>query len=323
MKGIYISAIAILFLCSALFPLLSMNETVMASGNESLLSGNTAKPQVLSDSFRVLREYTDEVEVINAVDYLCGVVAAEMPANYEPEALKAQAVAAYTFACHRRKARTDERYDVTDTVSDQAYISPDEQRQKWGNDYDKYSEKIRSAVEAVAGQVLTYEGNAILAAYHSISGGKTESAANVWGDRYPYLQSVESVGDVLSPNYLSTVQVSEADFSAAVKELGVTVSGDASGWITDKKTSDSGTVLSVKVCGTEVTGKNLRKALGLKSANFDASFADGNFTFTVRGYGHGIGMSQYGAQFMALQGSSYTEILGWYYPEATLETVTE
>lgn len=318
MKGIYISAIVILFLCSTLFPLLSL-------GNVELVSAQTPSKIIQStdtneEFFRVLREDTGEIEIIAVTDYICGVVAAEMPAEYETEALKAQAVAAYTFACHRKAAREDKDYDVTDTVSDQAYISPDEQREKWGDGYEKYSQKIRQAVESVKGQVLTFEGKTILAAYHSISGGKTEAAANVWGDGYPYLQSVESVGDVLSPNYLNTFVFTEDELKKAFKDKGVEFSGSADGWFKDKKTSDSGTVLSIKVCKTEFTGKEIRKILGLKSANFDVSFSDGKFTFTVRGYGHGMGMSQYGAQFMALQGSSYAEILNWYYPTATLVT---
>ncbi len=319
MKGIYISTIAIMFLCMALFPLLAMKQTVIpqADGNQSAQNGNVL-PDINEDVFRVLRTDTNTIEKVSATEYICGVVAAEMPATYETEALKSQAVAAYTFACHRRAYRKDKDYDVTDTTSDQAYISPEEQRKKWGDDYDKYSQKIRSAVESVKGQVLLYEGKTILAAYHSISGGKTESAENVWGEGYPYLQSVESVGDVLSPNYLSSASVTKEDFAKAVEPLGVKTKGDASKWITDIVTSESGTVLSLKICGTELTGKNLRKALGLKSANFDVNYSDGKFQFTVRGYGHGIGMSQYGAQFMALQGSSYVEILNWYYPDVSI-----
>ncbi len=318
MKGIYISVLGVMFLSSVLFPLLSMGETVIPiDNNQSVQSENTINTS--GDVFRVLISETEKVETVSAVDYICGVVAAEMPASYESEALKAQAVAAYTFACHRREYRKDKEYDVTDTVADQAYISPERQKQKWGESYEEYSSKIKAAVDSVFGQILTYDGKPILAAYHSISGGKTEAAANVWGDGYPYLQTVESVGDVLSPDYLSTVSVAADDFSAAAERLGVKIDGEAKDWISDKVTSESGTVLSLKICGTEVTGKNLRKELGLRSANFDVSFADGKFNFTVRGYGHGMGMSQYGAQFMALQGSSYTEILNWYYPEAKLE----
>ncbi len=319
MKTIYVWTLAVLFMCSVLFPLFSLEKTTLSDepsqsqSSQSIGNSNT-------DTFRVLITDTDTVEVINAVDYICGVVAAEMPASYEVEALKAQTIAAYTFACHRRNARKDKTYDVTDTVSDQAYISVQEQEQKWGENYHQYSNKIRGAVESVFGQILTYDGSPILAAYHSISGGKTEAAANIWGDAYPYLQMVESVGDVLSPDYLSSVSVSESDMKKAAENLGATVSGDAKKWLTDIKTSESGTVLTLKISGTEVTGKALRKELGLKSSNFDVAYADGKFNFTVRGYGHGMGMSQYGAQFMALQGSSYVEILNWYYPKATLQS---
>ncbi len=319
MKAIYVWTLGVLFLCSVLFPLFSIEETnIPQSSSEGESSANNMNYE--NDTFRVLMSDTEKVEVIEALEYLCGVVAAEMPASYEGEALKAQTVAAYTFACYRRNTRKDKAYDVTDTVSDQAYITVAEQQQKWGENYEEYSNKIKSAVTSVLGQTLTYEGSPILAAYHSISGGKTEAAVNIWGDGYPYLSTVESVGDVLSPDYLSNVSISETDMKKAAENLGATVSGDAKKWLTDIKTSESGTVLTLKICGTEVTGKALRKELGLKSSNFDVAYADGKFNFTVRGYGHGMGMSQYGAQFMALQGSSYVEILNWYYPKATLQS---
>ena len=319
MKGIYIFSICLLFLCSSLFPVFSMGK--VDDSTPEVLPNVLETPAVFGDSFRVLREDSGKIEVIDSYYYLCGVVAAEMPASYETEALKAQAVAAYTFACYRRETRQNKEYDVTDTTSDQAYISPDEQKEKWGDDYEEYSQKIAAAVESVKGQLLTFEGKTILAAYHSISGGKTEAASNVWGDGYPYLQSVESVGDVLSPNYLNVYEFSEDEIKSALSDKGVEFSGSAKDWFKDKKTSDSGTVLSITVCNKEFTGKEMRTALGLKSANFDVSFADGKFTFTVRGYGHGMGMSQYGANFMALQGSSYKDILNWYYPNATLQSI--
>ena len=135
MKGIYIFCICLLFLCSSLFPILSMGkqQAVAAESPSEVIED----PAVGADSFRVLREDSGEIEVIDSFTYLCGVVAAEMPASYETEALKAQVVAAYTFACYRRETRQSKEYDVTDTTADQAYISSDEQKEKWGDNYEE------------------------------------------------------------------------------------------------------------------------------------------------------------------------------------------
>lgn len=317
MKGIYLGSVAVLFLCMVLFPLLSMRKTVLpgSPGTEQASPG-----KVSSETFSVKLTEEDKIVKLSAYDYICGVVGAEVPAEYEEEALKAQAVAAYTFALYRKQVNKNEKYDITDsTASDQAFISDSDAKERWGSNYESYKEKIGAAVKAVLGQKLTYDGKLILSVYHNISGGKTESAANIWGGDYPYLMAVESVGDVLCPDYLSSAAVSSDDFKTKVSALGVTFSGEADTWLGEKKTSESGTVLSLAVCGTEVSGNDLRQALGLKSANFDVSFADGSFTFSVRGHGHGVGMSQYGAQFMALQGSSYEEILKWYYKGCEIE----
>ena len=251
---------------------------------------------------------------MDAITYTIGVVSGEMSASYEVEALKAQAVAAYTFACYRRSLRAGEDYDVTDSyTTDQAFLSEEAQRKKWGDNYEANLKKIREAVESVAGQMLTYEGEPILAVVHSISGGNTESAENVWGKEYPCLKPVESAGDVLSPGYLSTVTVSAEDFKKAVEELEVKVSGEPDTWLGKSELSESGTVLSIKICGTKVKGTQLRSKLSLRSANFDIKFNDGNFEFSVRGYGHGVGMSQHGAKNMAEQGYNAYQILDYFY----------
>lgn len=311
MKGIYLCTVAVVFLCMVLFPLISMRKTVLPSAYGS----EQAVPDTVSgETFTVKLTEKNKTVKLSAYEYICGVVGAEVPAEYELETLKAQAVAAYTFALKRKQANKSKKYDITDSIStDQAFISDSDAKKEWGSNYDKYKEKIGSAVKAVLGQRLTYNGELILSVYHDISSGRTESAANVWGGDYPYLVSVESAGDVLSPDYLSEVTVTAEGLKAALTSFKITFSEDADTWLGEKKTTDTGTVLSVPICGVTVSGSELRSALGLRSANFDVAFSDGAFTFSVRGNGHGVGMSQYGAQFMALQGSSYTEILKWYY----------
>lgn len=315
MKGIYVGAVTAVFLCMVLFPLLSMKKTVLpdVSSNGQVTPGD-------SDEVFVLKTTKDnKLITLSAFDYVCGVVGAEVPAEYEPEALKAQAVAAYTFALYRKEQNKSKEFDITDsTTSDQAFISDSDAKTEWGGNYTKYKEKIQSAVKEVLGEKILYDGKIILAVYHNISSGRTESAEAIWGGSYPYLVSVESVGDMLYPEYLSEVKLSADQLRNALKSFNIEFSENASEWFKEKKTTDSGSVLSFMVSGTKINGTDLRNVLNLKSANFDVAFSDGQFTFSVRGHGHGVGMSQYGAQFMAKQGSTYKEILNWYYSDCNL-----
>lgn len=310
MRGIYIGVIAVLFLGMVLFPLCSMEKTVLPKPPSPLVS----EPSTSGETFKVKLSEEGKIIELSLKDYIVGVVCAEMPAEYQPEALKAQAVAAYTFALYRKQENTDKDYDITDsTTPDQAYMTDADFKKREGSNYEAYKAKITAAVDAVFGQVITYEGKVVLPIYHDISGGKTESAEVLWGGSYPYLQSVESVGDLLSPQYLSEKSVTGDELRSALSDRKITFSENASEWFGNIKRSESGTVLSVDVCGVSLKGSDLRTALSLRSANFDVSYSDGSFQFSVRGHGHGVGMSQYGAQFMALQGSDYKEILQWYY----------
>ncbi len=314
MKGIYLWSVILIFICMVLFPLFSMDKTEVPNSTDS--GQSSSSPTENAETFRMLKTEDEKITQITARDYVIGVVMAEMAAEYEVEALKAQAVVAYTYAKYKAELRKNEEYDITDThKTDQAFLSADAAKERFGENYEKYNTKITAAVDEVLGQTVTHNGKPILAVCHSISGGKTESATNMWGGEYPYLQPVESVGDVLSPNYLSEVTVSVEDMRSSLKKLDITAGDDASKWLGEIKRSDSGTVLKITLCGTELKGSELRTALGLRSANFDIEYRDKEFHFTVRGYGHGVGLSQYGAQFMALQGSTYKEILKWYYTD--------
>ncbi len=317
MKGIYTTSIIILFLAMVLLPLISMNETVLPTPPSS---ESPSGPEQAFETLRVLDVKTDKVIEMTARDYVIGVVSAEMAAEYETEALKAQAVVAYTYALYKKERRQNETYDVTDTsAKDQAFLSVDEAKERFGDSYQKYYDKISAAVDSVLGKKITYQEKTILACCHSISAGKTESAELLWGGSYPYLQPVESAGDLLNPKYLSEVTKSEDEFKKAFSDQSIEFTGEADKWITDINRSASGYILSLKVCGTEMKGSTFRSALGLRSSNLDVKISDGSFKFSVRGYGHGVGMSQYGAQYMALQGSTYEEILKWYYTDCTVE----
>lgn len=271
-----------------------------------------------ADSFRVLDADTGKIRKMSAAEYVRGAVAGEMPALYEPEALKAQAVAAYTFACHRRTAVSGRNYDIsTDSATDQSFLSESGARKKWGENADVYLKKISDAVSAVSGRLVTYDNSPALTVYHAISAGRTESAADVWGGNVPYLVPADSAADRLAPRYQTTAVFTAGQLADALDGL-CKASGDAGSWFGQPEKTGSGRVKTIPFCGKSLTGEQLRRALSLRSACFSVTFADGSFTFTVCGFGHGVGMSQYGANEMAKQGSSYREILLHYYPGCTI-----
>ncbi len=270
--------------------------------------------------FRVLDASAGVIYTFAERDFLIYTVAAELPASYPPEALKAQAVAAYTYYTYQknRHAAGVEDADFSDVPGDfpTAYTA-EALKKRWGDEYEHYLQKIADAVDAVAGEMVLYNGEPIFAAYHSCNSGLTETAKTVWNVDYPYLRSVASSGDKLSPKYSSTVTVSDKEFAAAFPELKLT--GDAGTWITGKPTvSEAGTVTSITIGGKSLTGREVRTALGLRSACFTVSHGTEGFTFTVTGYGHGVGMSQYGAKEMADRGFTYDEILKHYYTGVTV-----
>lgn len=263
------------------------------------------------------------IETVDMASYLPGVLAGEMPALFEEQALMAQAVAARTYILHRiEKGSTNhpEADICNDPACCKAYSSTEQLQENWGNNFDAYYAKISNAVTSTDGEYLTYAGNLIEAVFHSSSAGATEASGSIWNDR-PYLVSVESPEteeDV--PNYVTEVTYTadelEAKLTANYPEM--TISGDASAWISDLETNASGRVQSVTVCGEKLTGAQMRSVFGLRSTSFTLSYADSQFTFTVTGYGHGVGMSQYGANVYAKQGWDYKEILAHYYPETQL-----
>lgn len=267
-----------------------------------------------STQVKILRTKNNKIEKTDLLEYLTGVVAAEIGADYENEAIKAQAVAAHTMLLYRESENSGKDYDITDSSeTDQSYFDKDERKKTFGDKFDADESKLREQINSVINKTVTYDGKPILAAYFDLSGGKTESAKNVWGTDYKYLQPVESVSDMLSPKYISTVTFSKDEFTSIASSLKVTAKGDASKWVSLINCSQSGTVLEITLCGKKFSGKDIRKAFQLRSANFDLDYKNDSFIFTVRGSGHGVGMSQNGANYMAKQGSKYDEILKWYY----------
>lgn len=247
--------------------------------------------------------------------YLVGVVCAEMPASFEPEALKAQAVVARTYAL-KAKTTGGKHGDGSvcgDYACCQAYISEPDFLGEGERDADL--QKISNAVYATSGYVLTYEGTLIEATYFSCSGGTTEDAAAVWGSDYPYLRATESPGEESAAYYTDTVYISK---EALASSLGITLGDDPKNWFGLTTYTAGGGVNTMVIDGKEFKGTYLRMTLGLRSTAFSVTPDDRGVTFTTRGFGHRVGMSQYGADAMAASGSGYGEILAHYYSGTTL-----
>lgn len=243
-------------------------------------------------------------------NYVLGVVLAEMPASFELEALKAQAVVARTYTL--REKRHQNADICTDHTCCQAYCPPETY-----TGGKEALEKVRSAVLSTAGEVVTYQGELIEATYFSCSGGKTEDAVAVWGQSVPYLQAVESPGEEKAANYLHTVSMSSGEFSAAFGGL----SGVPSTWIGKITYTKGGGIDKIIIGGKEYKGTEVRKKLGLRSTAFVITVVGSSVTITTKGNGHRVGMSQYGADAMAVTGSSYGKILSHYYPGTILQGI--
>lgn len=273
----------------------------------------------LKETVKVMAAASGQIISMTELEYVIGCVASEVPATYHEEALKAQAIAAYTNLI-RLKQNPDSSLNGAD-ISDspkthQGYFTQEQRKEKWGDNYEKYSVKVEKAVKEVAGIVMTYDGEPIVAAYSAICPGRTESAEVIWGNDIEYLQSIASAGDKLSPDYSSTLVLTEEQFKELAEKDGeIKLTGEPESWISDIETSKNGTgvVTKIKIGSKTVTGSKARALFSLKSPSFTVKYNDGSFTFNVSGYGHCVGMSQYGADYMARNGSSYKEILKHYY----------
>ena len=316
MKKGYLILFAAIFGFMTILPLANLN----ARGKEGNSLLKSDRQEV---SFKVL--FADgSIKEIPANEYVFGVVAAEMSPECDEQALCAQAVAAYTFALRKKADRTAcpppelKGADISADYSvDQGFITREQAREKWGQSADGYEKKIDSVINGTSGITVKYNGEYALTLYHAVSAGRTESAEVVFGSEIPYLVPVQSVGDILSDRCCSEVRVNADSFLQKIRELSSDQTiGQSDDFIGQKTCSDSGTVISISLYGKELSGSDIRKAFSLRSANFDIQF-DGDqntVTFTVRGYGHLVGMSQNGAEIMAENGSDFREILLHYYP---------
>ena len=246
---------------------------------------------------------------IELEDYVIGVVAAEMPASFHIEALKAQSVIARTYALNK----LSKGITLTDNNSTQNYIDIGQMRNKWGIDFDKYYNKIKDAVLSTEGTTIKYNNEYIDAVYFSTSNGYTEDSINVWKNSIPYLKSVESSWDRDASSFSRTQTI---DLNTFNSKLGTNISSGNEISIIERNISSRVSKISV---GDKIfSGVQFRNILGLRSADFDIEFNDNILTITTRGYGHGVGMSQYGANGMAKNGYDYKQILAYYYKNVSI-----
>ena len=316
-----------------LLPLAWAHEPVQVETPPELTAGRqTAEPSAprtdseeYHDRQQTLRVLDgDTVRDMTMEDYLMGVTAAEMPASFAEEALKAQAVAARTYTLYKliSGGNHGDTADIcTDSTCCQAYISQEAARSNWGEQADALEEKIRTAVTDTDGEAILYGGVPILAVFHSSSAGLTRAAGQVWQNDLPYLQPVDSPEASASiPNYYSRVDFSPETIREKLlaRIPAADLAGDQKTWLKNAVRDSAGSVETVEVGGVAVKGSTVRAALGLRSACFEWELQDGRFVFYVTGHGHGVGLSQYGANAMAEAGADYKTILTHYYTGVTV-----
>ena len=304
-------------------------DTAVLNSLENVIENNIEVTEVALENYnyedyntiKLLHRETGEIEELNLDEYLCGVISAEMPASYELEALKAQAVVARTYTLYKiiNAKPHGEEADICDSYECcQAWISKEARFEKWDDSTEnEYWNKIVTAVNETKGKVITYEGKIINAFFHANSGGKTEIPVNVWGGTgYPYLQVVETSGEEGYTQYSSEVQLTIEELINKFKEKyeDITVNlENINEEIKILEYTESGRVKTLKVGNKNIAGTEARSILGLRSTNFDIEINEKSITFKVTGYGHGIGMSQTGADAMAKQGSTYEQIIKHFY----------
>lgn len=310
--SIYLGAIVLILIASYIISL--KNDIGHISGN-------------MPENINVYFTDSGETKEVDFEEYLVCVVSAEVPAEFEDEAIKAQAVAARTYIYNKYKKFSenpnlapDEHKDAavcTDSKHCCAYYSKEKLAELHGDEWmNKYYEKICNAVKSTRGEIITYEGEPIIAAFHASSGGcRTENSQDVWSGSLPYLVSVESPGEDKREGYNTVVKVSCNEFKQKINENfpEAALGDDKSNWIGDISYTDGNAVNYINIGGASIKGTQMRSVFGLKSACFEISMLNDEITFNVHGSGHGVGMSQHGANIMAKNGCSYKEILTHYY----------
>lgn len=270
-----------------------------------------------NDFIRVKRENKNEIVEVPFEDYIVGVVSAEMPVSFEIEALKAQAVAARTYALKRMIDNKNKEYDIVDTVANQVYYDNEELKNRWKDKYDENINKIKKIIIATKGEYLAYDNEIIDAFFFSTSVGKTENSEEVFIEKLPYLRSVESNWDANTSPVFTEKKV--FNLKSFYYLLGIKYNQKLN--IEILKTTSTGRIKKIKINGKELTGSDVASKLGLRSSFFNIEKNNENITIITKGYGHGVGMSQYGANGMAMEGYSYDRILKHYYQGVEIKKI--
>ena len=342
MKKFLIYFLGFVFICFILPALLTdKNKEVLSNiENSKEIANESNENQIVENStnekysyeqygtIKLLHADTGTVEDVFIDDYLCNVVSAEMPADYELEALKAQAIVARTYTIFKVRNKKHENADICDDSNCcQAWISKEDRLARWEESLRESNwKKIQEAVYSTKGKIITYQNEPINAFFHSNSGGKTEVPVNVWGGTgYPYLQTVETSGEETYSQYSSEVVLSQQELLDKLKTKYSDIAIDFKNTEDIKilEYTDGDRVKTVKFGNHNLSGVEVRTLLGLRSANFSITQENGNIKFSVKGYGHGVGMSQTGADSLAKQGSTADDIIHHFYTDVEIKEVNE
>ncbi|WP_203363509.1 stage II sporulation protein D [Bacillus sp. REN10] len=319
MVALFFTAIVIPSLLVLSFSSKDEEKGAMKETNKTTPNAPAEEPAV---EVAVFRSGTSQTENFPLEQYVAGVVASEMPAEFEKEALKAQALTARTFIIqHMRKGKTvnNGQAHVTDTVNHQVFKTKEELEQLWGNDFSWKWKKINEAVKDTEGQIITYNGAPITASFFSTSNGYTENSEDYWDQPLPYLKSVESPWDQQSPKYRSQTRLSLREFE---RKLGVFVKGgEEVGTIIERTPGKR--IAKVKIGDKELSGREVREKLQLPSTDFSWIVQGNEVLISTKGYGHGVGMSQYGANGMAKEGKTYQQIIQHYYQQIKIDQASQ
>lgn len=325
MRKIVLCILIFVFICFGIPIIFTNNNSKkvskeISSNNENITNTPNTYDYKNYQTIKLLHSATNQVEEIKLDEYLYGVVSAEMPANFENEALKAQAVVARTYTIYKIKTNSGKHQgaDICDNSNCcQAWISKEDRLARWDENLRQSNwNKIVEAVNTTQGKIITYQNEPINAFFHSNSGGKTETTANVWGGTgYPYLQAVATYGEDTYTQYHSEVTITKQTFIDKIKQKHSTFEIDFAkeDCIKVLEYTDGNRVKKIKIGNLELSGVEVRTILSLKSANFKVTIENENIKFEVIGYGHGVGMSQTGADSMAKSGSNYEEIIKHFY----------
>lgn len=274
---------------------------------------------ILSKSVKI--KVDDNIEEVSLKEYLMGVLAAEMPLSFEEEALKAQVVAAHSFALKRYG---EDGVYLTNPNVFQAYVSKAGREKKFKSKFDQNERKLEYIVSQVADTIITYEDQPIVAVFHSMSAGKTRNGADVWGGNYPYLTKADSHDETSLEKFLTETEISKQDVESTLKEKfpSIQLPQNPKDWFEIISKKDSDYIETIRVGNENISGDKLRSIFSLRSSSLDINYTpQDTFIFKCKGHGHGVGMSQYGANELAKKGKTYEEILKHYYKDTTLKKI--